>query len=836
MNDEKKSKEPLIDRLPPPHKGVDGLRKSSDILHNQSQQLLDSLFGNSPTAIHIIQNGIVQYANHQFQTYTGYSKAELLGMDYVTLVVPEDRDEVRDNALKILRGDLPSPHEYRIVTKNGKTGWVAETIISMQFQGQQAALGSFIDITEHKKIEQTLKESEERYRILFESAEEGILVIDSDTKTFTYANPAICRMLRYSQEELRGMDRSAIHPMDEWDHILSEIEAQATGEKALASDIPCITKDGTVIYADISATKALINMKECTIGFFRDITEHKRIEDELSESEEKLRAIFESVADGVMVTDLEGTITTLNDAAVSLYGYSNKEELLGRSALDFVSPKDRAKALENMKQTLQYGRSGNTEYTLLTKGGREIDAELSSALLRDKSGKPAGFIALTKDITERKKTEEEILQRNQELAALHQVLTSITHTLDLDKVIKEIVSQVGKALEANYTSIVMVNEDGSLGVGSEEFVGIPSLSTKTQPHGVTRRIVDITPPPITARPHGVTRKILDSGEPVIIDDVDTVEGTNPVLLAAGIRSYAGVPIKSKNTIIGVLFVHNTRRNAFAGKTKLLVAFADEAAIAIENAQLYKEASTVGALREADRLKTELLANVSHDLRTPLTSIKGYTTTILRHYEKLTDKEKHDFLHEIDLASDRLTELIENLLQLSKLEAGGFLMNKEPIAIASIVNNAIEDTEQKAKNYHFATRFAEFLPLVEADPRRIRQLLDNLLSNAVKYSPEDTEISVQCESNKQELIVRVHDQGIGISHQELDKVFERFYQAASGQSHKGGGVGLGLAICKGIIDAHGGRIWAESELGKGSVFTFTLPLSPQETKSSGQSAG
>ena len=109
---------------------------------------------------------------------------------------------------------------------------------------------------------------------------------------------------------------------------------------------------------------------------------------------------------------------------------------------------------------------------------------------------------------------------------------------------------------------------------------------------------------------------------------------------------------------------------------------------------------------------------------------------------------------------------------------------------------------------------------------------NLLSNAVKYSPEETEISVQCESNKQELIVRVHDQGIGISHQELGKVFERFYQAASGQSHKGGGVGLGLAICKGIIDAHGGRIWAESELGKGSIFTFTLPLSPQETKSSG----
>jgi two-component system sensor histidine kinase KdpD len=313
-----------------------------------------------------------------------------------------------------------------------------------------------------------------------------------------------------------------------------------------------------------------------------------------------------------------------------------------------------------------------------------------------------------------------------------------------------------------------------------------------------------------------------------VDNVDTTEGTNPVLLAAGIKSYAGVPIKVKNSIIGVLFVHSTRKSAFSGKMRLLIAFANEAGIAIENARLYKDASTVGALREADRLKTELLANVSHDLRTPLTSIKGYSTTILRHYQKLSDDEKRDFLKEIDLASDRLTELIENLLQLSKLEAGGFRMNKEPLAIDNLIANCVEDMQQKAKGYRFAVKSPRSLPLVEADPRRIRQVIDNLLGNAVKYSPEGTEISVICEVDNQSLTVHVRDQGVGISSNEIEKIFERFYQAASGtSSHKAGGVGLGLAICKGIIEAHKGRIWAQSELGKGSVFTFTLPLFQRE---------
>ncbi len=822
----------------PPGEGIALLRRriaefkaSPQLRYSLAQQLFDSVFSITPTGIYIIQDGCLQYVNRQFQSFTGHGRDELLGTDFLRLVMPEDREMFRENALMMLNGESMTPYEYRIVTKDGETRWVTETVTAIQFLERQAMLGSLTDVTDRKRLEKASRESDERYRTLFESAEEGILILDNEAGGFTYANPAVCRLLGYNQEELRGMDRGDIHPREEWPHVSLELEALAAGRRTLAASIPCLTKARDTIYVDISATTAIINKRQCTISFFRDVTERKQIEDELLESEGKLQAMFESIADGIIVTDLGGSIVRLNDAAAALYGCREKDDLIGDRILDYAADEDRARVMGSMERAYEQGRSDSIEYVLLAKGEKQVHAELSTALLRDKSGKPTGFIAVTKDISERKRAEEEILQRTRELSALHQVLTSITQTLDLDEVLTEIVSHVGAALESNYTSIVMVNEDGSLGIGSEEFVGIAPLSARAQRKGSPRRIVDITPSPIGARPHGVTRKILKTGQPVVIDDVDTVDGTNPILLAAGIKSYAGVPIKAKQTIIGVLFVHSTRRNAFGGKDKLLVAFADEAAIAIENARLYNEASTVGALREADRLKTELLANVSHDLRTPLTSIKGYTTTILRHFDRLADEEKRDFLHEIEIASDRLTELIENLLQLSKLEAGGFHMQKEPVVIVSLLTNAVEDLEQKTKGRRFVTRYDERLPLIDGDPRRIRQVLDNLLSNAVKYSPENTDITVECISTDSEVKVRVTDQGVGISPEELEKVFDRFYQASSGASQRGGGVGLGLAICKGIIEAHGGRIWAESTLGKGSTFTFTLPL--QESNAAAQ---
>ena len=533
----------------------------------------------------------------------------------------------------------------------------------------------------------------------------------------------------------------------------------------------------------------------------------KQAEDKLEESEEQYRTLVETSNDMIIKTDLQGNLLFVNSAVERTLGYS-VEESKKIKGLELVHPEDKKAAREQFAQLLKGVRMSNIEYRLRTKEGSYVSVLSNLTSLLDAQGKAVALQGISRDITERKQAEEEIRRRHRELTALHNVLLAITQSLELEEVLKEIVSQVGAALNSEYTSIVLVNQDGSLGVSSESFVDRQPLAER-------------------ARPQGVTRRIIATGEQVVIDDVDADEGTNPILVAAGIKSYAGAPIKVKDTVTGVLFVHSMQRKTFAGSMELLIAFAHQAAIAIENARLYEEASTVGALREADRLKSELLANVSHELRTPLSSIKGFSTALLGYYGKLSKKQKLDMLNEIDQASDSLTELIENLLELSRLEAGMFPIQREPLDPAPIISKALENMQQKAAKHRFVSSLAEPLPLVEADPRRIRQVMDNLLDNAVKYSPEGTEISVRCELRQRVLIVSVRDQGIGISPEEMDRIFAHFYQAEPELLAKNPGAGLGLAICKGIIEAHGGHIWAESRSGQGSTFIFTLPLLAQE---------
>jgi signal transduction histidine kinase len=234
-------------------------------------------------------------------------------------------------------------------------------------------------------------------------------------------------------------------------------------------------------------------------------------------------------------------------------------------------------------------------------------------------------------------------------------------------------------------------------------------------------------------------------------------------------------------------------------------------------------------RELDEMKSQLLSTVSHELRTPLASIKGFATTLLREDVAWDEDTRREFLSIIDRESDRLAELISNLLDMSRVEAGTLRVEPEETDLGLLITETADEFQRMTRRHHIQTRLPRQGRLVLADPRRARQVLRNLVENAVKYSPNGGQITITAQQLDTHMQTSVADEGIGIEPAQLSRIFDRFYQVDSASTRKVGGSGLGLSICKAIIEAHGGQIWAESEPGVGSMFTFTVPLAHEERK-------
>lgn len=230
-------------------------------------------------------------------------------------------------------------------------------------------------------------------------------------------------------------------------------------------------------------------------------------------------------------------------------------------------------------------------------------------------------------------------------------------------------------------------------------------------------------------------------------------------------------------------------------------------------------------KELDDMKSQLLSTVSHELRTPLASIKGFATTLLREDVTWDEVTRREFLSIIDQESDRLTELIGNLLDMSRVEVGALRVEPEPTDLRPIVEETAAEFQMMTHSHQFRVHLPRPIPRALVDPRRARQVLRNLVENAVKYSPEGGTITLSAQVSAGQIQIGVADQGIGIERQHLDHIFDRFYQVDSASTRKVGGAGLGLPISKAIVEAHGGEIWVESQAGTGSTFYFTLPPAP-----------
>jgi two-component system, OmpR family, sensor histidine kinase KdpD len=251
------------------------------------------------------------------------------------------------------------------------------------------------------------------------------------------------------------------------------------------------------------------------------------------------------------------------------------------------------------------------------------------------------------------------------------------------------------------------------------------------------------------------------------------------------------------------------------------------ALALERARFLKELSRTEALRQSDQLKSAILASVSHDLHTPLTSIRAAVDNLLESTLNWDREALHEFHLIIREEVNRLTHLVQNLLEMARIEAGELHPVREWGTVAEIFDNVLERSALYLNNHHIGIELNERLPMVKVDSRLLAQVLNNLVENAVKYSPDQSRIFLRGTVGGEGLTITVRDHGSGVPPQDLAHVFEKFYRGTSPPGKKREGTGMGLAIARGIVEAHGGRIWIETPPGGGAIFAFNVPAETKE---------
>jgi two-component system sensor histidine kinase KdpD len=284
-----------------------------------------------------------------------------------------------------------------------------------------------------------------------------------------------------------------------------------------------------------------------------------------------------------------------------------------------------------------------------------------------------------------------------------------------------------------------------------------------------------------------------------------------------------LPISTSNRSVGALRVAwPLDRGRFSDETRqLLATFANQAALAIERVRLIDQATQAAVLQRSDELKSALLSAVSHDLRTPLASIKASVTSLLQTDIQWSEEDERDLLQAIDEETDRLTRIIGNLLDLSRIEAGVLRPERTWCDLGELLEETADRQRAIVPSHPIAVSIADDLPDIFIDYVEISQVFANLLENAAKYSPAGSLIEMSAERTGDQILVSVSDRGLGIPLGEEERIFEKFYRIGIWSGAVG--AGIGLSICRGIIEAHGGQIWAEQRPGGGAIFLLTLPI-------------
>jgi PAS domain S-box-containing protein len=712
--------------------------------------------------------------------------------------------------------------------------------------------------TRSRRVEASLRESEARFRALFEHASDLIIAAALDGAIIS-VNRATEETLQWPREALIGRNIRELITPESFARGEERMRRVLGGEKLpKIFGLEAVRRDGSVVPLEGWA-RLLRDAGGRPVGHegvYRDITERRLAEEAVRESEERYRNLVDNASDSIMTFSLEGNITSVNRAYAKLTGWTT-DELMGENWQTLVAPVDRERMAERTRRSLAGEKLPSIfEVATLCKDGRVVQLEGRTRTVRTLHGTPVGFQGVYRDISERKRAEEALRESEERyrlmfqeaedaravLDRLYRVTSSMQTSWEREDRLRAFEQGVHEALGFDRFYVALASPDlktfdVTSAVGVEMFESLP-LSPAAGPlyHAFQTR-----------RPVAVLND----------DDLQRVPLANREYLERPYmrsRRFIVAPLLAGDRVIGVASADNktTRRPITPVHVELFTLLCQQLATALEEARLYAEARAreqeVAArnreltealvqnerlvrelgdksaqLEVASRHKSEFLANMSHELRTPLNAVIGFADILLeRMFGELNDKQE-EYLRDILDSGRHLLSLINDILDLSKIEAGRMELDVTDFQLSHAIENALILVRERAAGRGIAlhqTVDARLGP-VSGDERKIKQVLLNLLSNAIKFTPQGGRIEVRAAPGDGFVEVSVRDTGVGIAPAEQDAVFEEFRQVGSSAARHEG-TGLGLSLCRKFVELHGGRIWVESEVGRGSTFTFRLP--------------
>ena len=827
-------------------------RKLVEQALRESEERFRTMADTSPVMLWLSgADGLRNFFNQPWLTFTGRDLTQEAGYGWVDNVHPDDLRRCLDTYVSSFESRSAFSIEYRLKRVDGVYRWVLDNgVPRFTKEGEFLGLaGSCVDITDRKKVE----EASYFLASIVESSEDGIIGKSLDGLIVSWNNGAE-NIYGYTADEVKGKHISILSPSDRQDELAQIYATLKRGESITHLETERKRKDDRLIDVALTISPIFDESGQVTGAstIVRDITDRKRAEQEkslLAAQVDRERQRLDNVVANVpgVVWEAWGQpdrssqrIDFVSEHVEKMLGYAVDEWLsIPNFWLSIVHPDDRERAALEAAAIFAGRRGGTSRFRWLSRDGRMLWVEAQSVVICDDHENPIGMRGVTMDITERKRTEDS--QR-----FLAEASGLLAGSLDYETTLASVAKLAVPKL-ADWCTMHIIDEAGI----PRQLAMVHSDPEKLE---AVRELQRRYPLDLNS-PVGVPN-VLRTGRAEFYPQINQErlaslarnEELANVLRNQNLKSCMIVPLVARNRTLGTITLVTAESGRHYDQTDLVLAedLAHRIALAVDNARLYREAQEAVTAREdalqlrdqllrrehiareeaesANRAKDEFLATVSHELRTPLNAILGWAHMLRA--STLDQSTQQRALETIERNARSQAQLIEDILDVSRIVTGKLRLDVRPVELASVVESAIDAVRPAADANEI--RIQSILDPragpVSGDPNRLQQIVWNLASNAVKFTDKGGRVQVRLQRVNSHIEIVVSDTGQGISPDFLPYVFDRFRQADATSTRRHGGLGLGLAIVRHLVEMHGGTVRAESSgEGSGATFTVQLPL-------------